>query len=197
MHPAPSPLPKEHYVDSWVCSTAIGFLDRHREQHPDTPFFLFASFPKPHAPYDPPRPFDTLYDPRDVPAPLVQADDLKRTPTKFQERITRGWNLVSPEAMQVARAYYFGQVSLQDKQIGRILDYLDRWDLADNTIVIYTSDHGDLMGDFGFFAKYCFYSGSVRIPMIVKIRSEPGKGGGPMLLWGCRISCRPWHRWQD
>jgi len=82
--------------------------------------------------------------------------------------ITHGWNLWPPQCHQVARAYYLGQVTFQDKQIGRMLDFLQRQGTLDDTIVVYTADHGDLMGDFGFFAKCAFYKGSVNIPFIIR-----------------------------
>lgn len=175
IHPAPSVLPSEHYVDSWVCSKALDYLDLHMSNDKNKPFFAFISFPKPHAPYDPPRPYDTLYDPREVPAPFEQRDTLPRTPTKFREGIIHGWNLVSPETHRVTRAYYYGMISFQDKQVGRILDFLEKNGLAENTIVIYLADHGEMLGDFGFFAKSCFYRGSVNIPMIIK---APGMAAG-------------------
>ena len=169
IHPAPSPLPAEHYADAWVCSEAIRFLDDHRRHRSHEPFFMFMSFPKPHAPYDPPRPWDALYDPRRVPAPLQARDDegALRTPTKGDEARSHGWGLWSPECHRVARAHYYGQVSFQDDQIGRMLAWLERQGLLDDTIVVYTADHGDLLGDFGFFGKSCFYQGSVGIPFIV------------------------------
>ncbi|MDD3925176.1 MAG: sulfatase-like hydrolase/transferase [bacterium] len=171
IHPAPSPLPEEHYVDAWVCSSALDYLDNHLRDHSDKPFFSFVSFPKPHAPYDPPRPYDAMYSPREVPVPLRQTDRYSRTPAKYEEMKTHGWDLFSAETYLNARAHYYGQVTFQDKQVGRLLDYLREKDMLENTIVIYTADHGDMLGDFGFFAKSCFYRGSVNIPLIV---SWPG-----------------------
>ena len=167
IHPAPSPLPREHYVDGWVADRAIEYLDFHEKKHRDSPFFLFVSFPKPHAPYDPPRPYDAMYDPRAVPPPLTRRDDSKMIPTKIHERITHGWDIFSPETVQLTRAYYYGQVSYQDQQVGRVLSALGETGRREDTIVIYTADHGDMLGDFGFFAKSCFYNGSVRVPLIV------------------------------
>jgi arylsulfatase len=169
IHPAPSPVPEEHYVDTWICDEAMAFLEQHGRDHADKPFFMFMSSPKPHAPYDPPRPYDTMYNPRDVPPPFRAEEQGKprRTPTKFREMITHGWDLWPPQCHQVARAYYLGQITLQDKQIGRMLSFLDERGALENTIVVYTADHGDLMGDFGFFAKCAFYKGSANIPFII------------------------------
>lgn len=169
IHPAPSPLPAEHYCDAWVCSQAIRMLEEHEAERCDAPFFLFMSFPKPHAPYDPPRPYDSMYDPRDVPAPFEAREEngIPRTPTKQVEKRTHGWDLLSPESYRVARTHYYGQITFQDLQIGRMLDHLEKTGQLENTIIVYTADHGDLMGDFGFFAKSSFYNGSVKIPFII------------------------------
>jgi choline-sulfatase len=73
---------------------------------------------------------------------------------------------MSPEAIQVARAYYFGLVTFQDCCFGQVLDYLDATDQRDNTIIVYLTDHGDLRGDFGCFFKTNMLDGSVRVPSI-------------------------------
>ena len=150
IHPAPSPLPAEHTCDAWVCSAAIRFLEGHRRAAAENPFFLFMSFAKPHAPYDPPRPYDALYDPRQVPAPFVARETAgpPRTPTKHEEGRTHGWDLWSPECHRVARAHYYGLVTFQDEQIGRMLAWLEGQGWLENTVVVYTADHGDLLGDF-------------------------------------------------
>lgn len=167
IHPAPSALPEEHFVDAWVASRSIDYLEQHQSHNSDKPFFMFMSFTKPHAPYDPPVPYNTMYDPREVTMPLAGNETQNRTPTKHKEDIERGWSLLSPEAQKMARAHYYGLITFQDKQIGRALDYLDENVLTENTIVVYAADHGDMIGDFGFFGKSCFYKGSVNVPMLV------------------------------
>lgn len=167
IHPAASPLPAELHVDSWVASKAMDFLDDHRKTCPKKPFFLNVGFPKPHSPYDPPKPYDSLYDPRKISKPALQKDALPRAPHSHISKYKHGFNYLSPEAVQVARAHYFGLIHFQDKQIGRILEYLKRNGLYENTVIIFTADHGDMMGDFGFFFKSCMYEGSIRIPLIV------------------------------
>ena len=70
VRPCPSPLPAEHHVDHWIADCTIRQIDRHQREFSDRPFFMWMSSPKPHSPYDPPRPYDALYDPRDDPGPL-------------------------------------------------------------------------------------------------------------------------------
>ena len=177
IHPAASPLPQEHCVDSWVCDRTIDYLDGHLKNNKEKPFFMFMSFPKPHAPYDPPVPYNTMYNPLNIPKPLKQKDSLPRSPEKIRESVTHGWGLFSPEMHLVTKAHYYGLISFQDRQIGRILDYLEHNNLDKNTIVVYSADHGDMIGDFGFFAKSCFYNGSVQVPFLMKYPGEIPSGG--------------------
>ncbi|RMD83266.1 MAG: hypothetical protein D6820_02545, partial [Lentisphaerae bacterium] len=144
IHPAPSPLPSEHYVDAWVVQQAMTFLDEHRSTHPDKPFFLHVGFPKPHSPYDPPRPFDELYEPRLISTPHQATDNRPRSPHCRVSAQRHGWQYLSPQAIQVARAHYFGCITFQDRQIGRLLAYLEREGFLDDTLIIYTADHGDM-----------------------------------------------------
>lgn len=107
VRPCASPLPAEHYIDAWIADRAIARLDAHRLESPDQPFFLWMSSPKPHSPYDPPRPYDTLYDPRAVPPPVGSPEMLAdRNPCITQTRYTHALDSLSPQAWQVIRSYY-------------------------------------------------------------------------------------------
>jgi arylsulfatase A-like enzyme len=169
---APSPLPEALHEESWVAERTLARLRAHRQQHPERPFLMWSSFSKPHPPYDPPRPWDRLYDPRRLPPPLGDWEDESvmagRDPELVGRRTAYGWQHLSREAVQVCRAYYGAMVTFQDAMIGRILDYLDEAGLAQDTIVVYTADHGDLLGDFGRFFKSCLYDGAVKVPFLVR-----------------------------
>jgi arylsulfatase A-like enzyme len=143
----------------------------------DRPFFLNVGFPKPHSPYDPPRPYDSLYDPRTLQAPYNKKDGLPRGAGAQLQAIHHGFGYLSPEAVRVARAHYYGLVSFQDAQVGRILSSLDALGLRENTIIVYTADHGDMLGDFGYFFKSCMYEGSTRIPLIISCPPGIAAGG--------------------
>jgi arylsulfatase A-like enzyme len=179
VHPATSPLPAEHHEESWVAGRTIAALEKHRVEKPDRPFLLWASFAKPHSPYDPPRPYDCMYDPRHIPEPMGGWDNEEIMADRDRELIVRraeyGWDKFAPQAVQVARAHYCGMVTFQDAMIGRILDWLDKAGLADETIVVYSCDHGDLLGDFGRFFKTCLYDGAVKIPFIWRVPGVIGE----------------------
>ncbi len=167
LHPCPSPLPEEHYVDAWVASRTIAHLEEHMDKRKEQPFFMWMSFPKPHSPYDPPQPYDRLYDPRRISPPVGTEEMLRdRNPFMRVTRFRHGMNYLSREAIQVMRAHYFGMVTFQDKMIGRVVDFLDDCGAREDTVIIYTCDHGDLLGDFGSCYKCNFQEGAVRVPFI-------------------------------
>jgi len=176
VRPCPSPLPPEHYVDSWIAGCTIKQVDRHVKESPGRPFFIWMSSPKPHSPYDPPRPYDCLVNPRDIPLPAGSSEGLKdRNPFIEYTRATHALDSLSPEAWRVIRSYYYGNVSFLDAMIGRVLKHLGEKGLAENTIILFTADHGDLLGDFGSAFKCNHLNGSVRVPLLA---CGPGIGAG-------------------
>ncbi len=168
--PAPSPIPRQYYVDAWVADRALYHMGEHLEKEPDKPFFMWASFPKPHSAYDPPRPYDAMYDPRDMPPPAGTIRMLEERGLYHLARREKQymWQFLSPGAKNVIKAHYYGLVSHQDSQAGRLLGFLREKGIEENTVVIYSADHGDMLGDFGLYFKSCFYSGSVKVPLIIR-----------------------------
>jgi arylsulfatase len=181
VYAAASPLPQEHYVDTWVANRAIDYMKRHIQSQPDTPFFMWASFPKPHSAFDPPQPYDRMYDPRSLPDPigdlaLLEARGVDELAERHYDYM---WDLLSPEAQKVIKAHYYGLISHQDRQIGKLLDFLEQHGLREDTIVVYTADHGEMLGDFGLYFKSNFYNGSVRVPLMISY---------PRMLAGGKVS---------
>jgi arylsulfatase len=173
---SPSPLPLEHYQTVWATDESIRWLQRHGRTEP---FFLMTSYVKPHAPYDPPEPYDKMYNPLHVPAPIGGPVDLKDLSPAYElERRAYGWHTLPDEAHLRARAFYYGNVTLIDDQVGRLLATLDELGLADDTIVAFVSDHGDLLGDHGLYFKGLFFRESWHIPLIVKAPGNPVRSGG-------------------
>jgi len=168
IRPCASPLPKEHYVDHWIADRVIAEVDAHLAASADTPFFMWMSSPKPHSPYDPPRPFDNLYDPRLIPAPAGSPELLHgRYAGIDRVRHTHAAVDISPEAWRVIRSYYYGNITFLDEMIGRVLSHLEEKGVLDDTLILFTADHGDLLGDFGSVFKSNHLNGAVRVPFIV------------------------------
>lgn len=166
----PSPLPAELHQTTWITDLALGFMQRRAAAHPDTPFLAFVSYVDPHDPYDPPAPYHAMYNPADMP------DAIPAPPAGYESRILESRRLhpvFSPNVRDAAtiratRALYHGSIRFLDDQIARLLRFLDQSGQADNTIVVFTTDHGDMMGDHGFMTKgVMHYDNCIRCPLIV------------------------------
>lgn len=165
-----SPLPAELHQTTWITDRSIDFIERHQAVHPDQPFFCFTSYVDPHDPYDPPAPYDTMFDPKQMPMPLTEpagghtSERLRKT----QELWGVGQNHTDPEVMGELRAKFYGSVRFIDDQVARLLASLESQGLMDNTIVIFTTDHGEMLGDFGLMTKGIKpYDAGIRCPLIV------------------------------
>jgi len=133
------------------------------------PFMAWVSFPDPHHPFSPPRPYDTMYDPADVVMPRLGPEALADKPPHFLARQQLHRDMTEAQVREmIARTY--GMISLVDENIGKLLDVLDATGLADNTVVIFTADHGDLMADAGLLLKGPWLlEGLINVPMIWRV----------------------------
>ncbi len=171
-------LPEELYNTTYVRERTISFLERHAKgEYGNKPFYLHCSFPDPHYPLFPPKRFQDMYKPDEIELPSSFSDiknvykheylgqHLKNPPFKraFLRESTE-------EEVRKIIALTYAAIAYVDYSIGQILASLEKLGLADNTIVIYTSDHGDLMGDHGLLFKGpCPYDGVFRLPQIWKV----------------------------
>ena len=153
----PKPVAIDGYEPDHQTDLAIDFVRRHRSDHPDKPFFLFLSFGPPHAPYEllPDR-YKDFYDPREIALrPNCKEEDVDRT----------------------VLAQYYAHCTALDENIGRIMAALDESGVADDTIVLFTSDHGDMLWSHGTTKKQQPWDESSNIPLMVRYpkRVEPGQ----------------------
>ena len=149
---------------AWAGSQAVEWLYR---RDPTRPFFLYLSFHRPHAPYDPPAWAMDMY--LDLPAFRRRVGDWEH---HFESVRRDGYHQLSfgtlPEAVtHRARAGYYGLMTQIDHQLMRVFEALAEFGLSDDTIVAFTSDHGEMMGDHDFYRKAVGYEGSARVPLIV------------------------------
>lgn len=178
-------LPEEFHYTTWTAERSIAFIEEHR----DEPFFLWASFHDPHPPYLVPEPWASMYDPKNMePGNLTPGEHDKNPPhfkkTQEENPDFGDWHqpynahgctshLQEREELKRDIATYYGMISFMDHHIGRILDKLDRQGLAEDTIVVFTTDHGHFIGQHGLNAKGPFhYEDLIRLPFIVR---WPGK----------------------
>ena len=158
-------VPTELHQTSWATERAIEFLDA--SDNDQEPWLLNLNIYDPHPPFIPPRSYADLFDPATLPGPHFKPSDLeqqkKLSVLDFQDEIR------SPEEHQatLAQARYYAMIAQIDDQFQRILNHLDKTGQRDNTVIVFTSDHGEALGDHGLMYKGCrFYEGLVRVPLI-------------------------------
>jgi arylsulfatase len=166
-----SPLPKELHQTTYITDLSLDFMQRHIDAHSDQPFLCHVSYVDPHDPYDPPAPYDTMFDPDDMDDPIPMTQDRYECERLETARNFHNFRTVydDKEAIRKLRALYHGSVRFIDDQLKRITDWVKTQGLSENTVIVFTSDHGDMLGDHGFITKgVMHYDKSIRCPLIVK-----------------------------
>jgi arylsulfatase A-like enzyme len=177
-----SALPQAWHNSNWIADRTIAYMNEKR----DRPFCLWASFPDPHHPFDAPVPWSLLHRPEDVDLPEHRTLDLDRRPWWHRASLEGVPNLADPklrdfrarssrtpvltdQQLREVIANYYGMISLIDHNVGRILTELHRLGLEEDTLVIYSADHGDWLGDHGLLLKGPItYEGLIRVPCILR-----------------------------
>ena len=177
-------LPEEFHYDAWIVERTGALLEQYQRQ--GAPFLLWASFFDPHPPYLAPAPWDTMYDPARLTVPGVEPGEHAANPPHFQLTQeadpdfsawaeTGQWlhgmhsHLHDPGELAQDLAVYYGMISLLDKYVGVILQRLAALGLAENTLVVFTTDHGHLFGQHGLIAKGPFhYEDLIKVPCLVR-----------------------------
>jgi len=184
-------LPEEYHYTTWTGERTVANIEKAVAD--DRPFFIWSSYHDPHPPYIVPEPWASMYDPDDMePGRLTPGEFDRMAPhfVKTQEknpdfsmyRETHGphgfhSHLISEDELRANMAVYYGMVSFMDREIGRTLDCLDRLGIAENTIVLFTTDHGHFLGQHGLVAKGCFhYEDMVKTPMVLRWPGRTPRG---------------------
>jgi len=157
-------LPERMHPTAWTGRAAASFIENYKKPEP---FFLKVSFARPHSPYDPPQRLFDRYLQRKLPAASVGG-----WASRFEKREGPGnaiWYGRMPEAeIRNSRAAYYGSISFIDEQIGQMIGSLEKRGMLENTLIVYTSDHGDMMGDHHHWRKSYAYEGSAHVPMLMR-----------------------------
>ena len=179
-------FPKEHTMGAFLGNRAEDFINRNK----DRPFILYVSTYEPHSPYD--GPYHDLYDPETLPVGPAfleepkgasflnraradfylqfmrdgvdqSADDYMTSYAALREDVSTalGWRTL--------RAHYLGNVTVADDMVGKITAAIEGAGIAENTVVVFTSEHGDMMGDHGMLEKRSFYDEASRVPLLMRV----------------------------
>jgi N-sulfoglucosamine sulfohydrolase len=166
-----SPAADEEHTDGKVATETIALLEKYR----DRPFFIGAGFYRPHCPFIAPRKYFDMYPLDRTRAPSFSSEQLADVPAAALFTNPPNWDVTEDGRREVVRSYY-ASISFLDANVGRILDALERLHLVDNTVVVFVSDHGYLLGERGQWMKQMLFERSARAPVIIAGPGVTAKG---------------------
>ncbi len=164
--------------DRKVTDLAVDYLHKKSASPTEKPFLLYCGYMHPHFPLIAPPEFFSWYDPETLELPDTWNEPLEKQHPVIQHHRWAWRNDIPPpeSTVRCALASYYALVSSLDAQIGRVLDAIDTTPLRENTVVIYTSDHGEMAGHHGIWQKQCFYEPAVNVPLMLRLPSgETGR----------------------
>jgi choline-sulfatase len=153
--------PKEDAQTFWITDRAIDFL---KQTDRGKPFFLFVSYLDPHSPSHLCEPYWSMFDAQKMPLPPTFRQD----PSREAKSNANRHEVNDPEIVKAMTAAYLAKVTMVDDNIGRLLGQLKETGLAENTLIVFTADHGNMLGDLNRWFKGAMYEGSTRIPLLMK-----------------------------
>lgn len=168
-----SELPEEHYSTTWIGDRALSSIE---DWDPDDREFLTVSFLKPHHPFDPPAPWSSMYNPEELSLLPGWTEACIEYDQQFNKGHRPNKEMTEPVLRQIM-AYYYATISQIDHYVGKMVELLKARGLYDNTLIIYTSDHGEYMGFHHMVGKLNYmYDPVVKVPLIVKHPQQLYKG---------------------
>ncbi len=165
-------LDKEHTLTAYQAKQTIAALERLQ----DSTFSITCSFHFPHSPILPSEPYYSMYPPGEMVPPVSISDDMRYSPYERSNGRLDNPEYADPEMIKYMISNYYGLVKEIDDWVGKILDKVDELGLADNTLIIFTSDHGEMLGAHGMREKNIFYEESAHIPLLMRFPGEINPG---------------------
>jgi arylsulfatase len=159
---------EEDHPTQWIGDRSVEFIEENKDS--EQPWFLFSSFIHPHPPFAPPKPWHKLYRSPDMPLAYVPEDStlnhtwINRAQNRYKYRDYG----IDKNLMRNIKAYYYATISFVDYQIGKMIKSLEKSGELENTVIIFTSDHGEYLGDYNCFGKRSMHDASSRVPFIVR-----------------------------
>ncbi|MFR9513136.1 MAG: arylsulfatase [Rikenellaceae bacterium] len=175
-------LDEELHPTQWTGDVAVDVVEGYTSEKP---LLMKVSFARPHSPYDPPQRIVDMYDGVEIPAPVVG----EWTPEEWSEFTDPAYNknaaigAFGDEYTKNSRKHYYASVTFVDEQIGRIIEALKDRGMYDNSLILFVSDHGDMLGDHNLWRKTYAYEGSAAVPYIVKLPTSAKS----VIEQGCQV----------
>ncbi len=166
--PQISQLPAEVHPTQYVGNRSVEFINGCTG---DKPFFLVSSYIHPHPPFAPPAPWNKMY--RSVSQDPYMPEDPAEFETFMSDRFTLDKIGISRQDLTLLRNFYYACVSFVDYQIGRVLQALKEKGLYENTVIVFATDHGEMLGDFGTMGKRSMLDGAAHIPFMMRVPGVP------------------------
>lgn len=167
--PQISQLPAEAHPTQWIGDRSVEFLE---DCNPEEPVFLFSSFIHPHPPFCPPAPWNKLYRTEDIPEPFIPENYREFAPLLYSKFGTERLDISGLDIKRL-KNFYYACISFVDYQIGRIISTLKMKGMYDDTLIIFTSDHGECLGDYMNMGKRTMLDSAARISMLMHIPGAP------------------------
>jgi arylsulfatase A-like enzyme len=166
----------EEQTDGMVATQSIELLERYARDK--TSFFLAVGFYKPHTPYVAPKKYFDMYPKEKIRIPPVPDNYLSTLPEPARQSLTRlkSQNNLSDSLALCAIQAYYATITFMDAQVGRVLEALEKNGLAENTIIVFTSDHGYHMGEHAYYQKLTLFENANQIPLIIHVPGMKNKG---------------------
>lgn len=186
-----SSLPEHCHDSHFISEKSIEFLERSAKARNGQPFFLHVSYVDPHDPYDPPEPWASRWKFRVVPEPIPAGWENDSIAELRLAQAFNGFDRIAhdPEAIRQLRRLYYASVEFLDDEIGRLLQGLESLGLSENTIVVFSTDHGEMLGDHALITKgLSHYDRGIRVPLIV---AGPGIQTGVDKRLACTLDFFP------
>lgn len=170
-----SPRSDQYHTDGLLAADAEWVLERcARQKH--RPFFLAVGFYRPHTPYVSPKPYFERYPEQEMPVVQGVEEDQTDLPAPALGSYKREQDKLTDDLRRQCVQAYYASTTFMDAQVGRVLDALERLGLSDNTIVVFTSDHGYHLGEHGLWQKMSLFEESARVPLIIAAPSTSTHG---------------------
>lgn len=171
-----SPREDPFHTDGMLASDAQWVLERCARDR-SRPFFVAVGFYRPHTPYVAPKKYFSKYPVAAMPVVKGVAEDQKDIPAPALASRKKEQDQMTDALRRQAVQAYYASITFMDAQVGKVLDALDRLGLADNTIVVFTSDHGYHLGEHGLWQKMSLFEESARVPLIIAVPGVARRGG--------------------